>query len=88
MWDLSFPSRDETRALSRGSVESQPLDHQGSPFPMFLHEICSEDTTRGAVGTTYSPEGKARKPAETPVPLGTNPSHGFLQTHQGGLSQH
>ena len=54
---------------------------------MFLHEICSEDTARGAVGTIYSPEGKARKPAETPLPLGTNPGHGFLQTHQGGLSQ-
>lgn len=42
----------------------------------------SEDMTCGAVGTTYSPEGKARRPAETPLPLGTNPSHAFLQTHR------
>lgn len=62
------------------------MDHQGSPSPMFLHEICSEDKIRGAVATIHSPEGKARRPAEMPLPLGTNPGHAFLQTHQGGLS--
>ena len=31
MQNLSFLTRDQTRALWSGSVESQPLDHQGSP---------------------------------------------------------
>ena len=31
MWDLSFPTRDETRTPCTGSMESWPLDHQGSP---------------------------------------------------------
>ena len=43
-------------------------------------------TTRGAVATIHSPEGKARRPAEMPLPLGTSPGHAFPQTHQGGLS--
>ena len=30
-WDLSSPTRDQTRALYIGSVESQPLNRQGSP---------------------------------------------------------
>ena len=30
-WDLSSPNRDQTCAPYIGSVESQPLDHQGSP---------------------------------------------------------
>ena len=35
MWDLSSPTRDRTRpgiAPSRGSMEFEPLDHQGSPI--------------------------------------------------------
>ena len=32
MWDLSFPTRDWTHTPSTGSLESQPLDHQGSPI--------------------------------------------------------
>ena len=31
MWDLSSPTRDQTLASCIGLVESQPLDHQGSP---------------------------------------------------------
>ena len=30
--DLSSPARDETSALSNESLESSPLDSQGSPF--------------------------------------------------------
>ena len=36
MWDLSFPTRDWTRAPCCGSVASSPLDRQGSPPPIFL----------------------------------------------------
>jgi len=31
MWDLSSPTRDWTQAPCIGSLEFQPLDHQGSP---------------------------------------------------------
>ena len=31
LWDLSSPARDGTRTLGTGSMESQPLDHQGTP---------------------------------------------------------
>ena len=31
MWDPSSPTRDLTRASCLGSVESYPVDHQGSP---------------------------------------------------------
>ena len=31
--DLSSPARDRTHAPCLGSVESQPLDHQGGPPP-------------------------------------------------------
>ena len=31
MWDLSSLTRDRTQAACTGSVDSQPLDHQGSP---------------------------------------------------------
>ena len=30
LWDLSFLTRDGTWAPDSGSVESQPLDHQGN----------------------------------------------------------
>ena len=33
--DLSSPNRDQTSVPCSGSVESQPLDHQGSPWPPF-----------------------------------------------------
>ena len=32
MWDLSSPTRGQTHAPCTGSMESQPLDHQGSPL--------------------------------------------------------
>ena len=35
MWDLSSPTRDRTHTPCLGSVESQPLDHQGSPLSVF-----------------------------------------------------
>ena len=36
MWDLGSPIRDQTHASCTGSMESQPLDHQGgSPYPHF-----------------------------------------------------
>ena len=40
MWDLSSPTRDQICALCVGSLESQPLDHQGSPLEIldFSHK--------------------------------------------------
>ena len=35
-WDLVSPTRDWTWALCNGSVESQPLDHQGIPWACWL----------------------------------------------------
>ena len=35
VWDLSSPTRDQTRIPCIGSAESQPLDHQGSPDARF-----------------------------------------------------
>ena len=32
MYSLSSPTRDWTSAPCSGTMESQPLDHQGSPF--------------------------------------------------------
>ena len=32
VWDLSSPTRGQTYAPCSGSLESQPLDHQGSPL--------------------------------------------------------
>ena len=31
MWDLSSPSKDGTCVSCSGSIDSEPLDHQGSP---------------------------------------------------------
>ena len=31
MWDLSFPTRNQTHAPCLGSMEPQPLGHQGGP---------------------------------------------------------
>ena len=31
VWDLSSPSKDGTCVSCSGSVDSEPLDHQGSP---------------------------------------------------------
>ena len=36
VWDLRFPTRDWTRAFYTGSMESQPLDSQGSPRSVFV----------------------------------------------------
>ena len=36
MWDLSCPTRDRTHNPYIGSMESQPLGHQGSPNVSFL----------------------------------------------------
>ena len=36
MHDLSSPTRDRTRAPCGGSMESSPLDHQGSPWNTVL----------------------------------------------------
>ena len=36
MWDLSSLTRDRTLALGSDSPESQPLDLQGIPQPLFL----------------------------------------------------
>ena len=35
MRDLSSPTRHQTHALCRGSMESYPLNHGGSPFSFF-----------------------------------------------------
>ena len=35
-WDHSSPARDRTLVPCSGSVESQPLDHQGSPIVLFI----------------------------------------------------
>ena len=37
MWDLSSPARDQTHAPCNGSMESQPLDLQGSPTFSFYY---------------------------------------------------
>ena len=37
MQDLSSLTRDQTQAPCIGSVESQPLDHQGSPDVSLLY---------------------------------------------------
>ena len=40
LWDLSSPTRDQTRALSNESSEPQPVDHQGIPqFDYFRNVI-------------------------------------------------
>ena len=36
VWDLSSPARDRTRVFYIGSMESQPLDGQGSPRSVFV----------------------------------------------------
>ena len=38
-WDLSSPTRDWTHAPCIGSLESKPLDCQGSPGCMYLFEL-------------------------------------------------
>ena len=40
MWDLSSPTRDQTHAPCSGTMESKPLDSQGSPNPLILLTIC------------------------------------------------
>ena len=31
LWDLSSPTRDQTYTPCSGTIQSNPLDHQGSP---------------------------------------------------------
>ena len=50
MWDLSSLARGQARAPCIGSVESQPLDSQGSPSLCFLkNKIPSQFRTHGDV---------------------------------------
>ena len=44
MWDLSSPTRDWTCASCIGSMQSQALDHHGSPKPEFSLEALSTVT--------------------------------------------
>ena len=37
MWDINSRTRDQTRAPWTGSVESQLLDHQGSPPALIIY---------------------------------------------------
>ena len=38
-WDLSCSTKDRTHAPCSGSVESQPLYHQGSPMNFGWHQM-------------------------------------------------
>ena len=41
IWDISFPTRDQTCTFCGGRVESLPLDHQGSPSMYYFElEFC------------------------------------------------
>ena len=55
MWDLNFPTRDWTCASCIWRVESQPLDHQGSPWAGVLNsEIWQEAKILGLSGLVFS----------------------------------
>ena len=46
--DLSSPTKDQTQAPCSGSMESQPLDHQGSPRAEALICIASRVSRENA----------------------------------------
>ena len=70
MWDLSSPTRDQTRAPCSGSMESSPLDRQGSPKAAVLTRVVRESLSKvtaeqrprevGLRAEHSRPEGAAR----------------------------
>ena len=58
MWDPSYPTTDWTAPFS-GSLESQPLDHQGSCSLFILHNTCPWIHRQSYIFHTYTELRKA-----------------------------